>query len=79
MRSLTLPHTKRISGPRKFQSSSQKDFCNNIGTKRTCRREFVMSAVTPTTDIGQHRHHVGKVPILLQKSALLMMSFGQFI
>jgi len=38
-----------------------------------------MSAVTPTTDIGQHRHHVGKVPILLQKSALLMMSFGQFI
>ena len=31
MRTLISPYTKRISGPRKFHSSPQKDFCNNIG------------------------------------------------
>ena len=30
MRSLTSPHTKCISGPRKFRSSPKNDFCNNI-------------------------------------------------
>ena len=33
--SLTSPLVKRISGSKKFRSSPQKDFCNNIGTKRT--------------------------------------------
>jgi hypothetical protein len=27
---IETPHTKRISGPRKFRSSPQKDFCNRI-------------------------------------------------
>src|SRR6476660_2090168 len=35
MRSLTSPHTKRISGPRKFRSSPKKDFCNNICQRAT--------------------------------------------
>jgi hypothetical protein len=30
MRTLTSPYMKRISSPRKFRSSPQKDFCNNI-------------------------------------------------
>jgi hypothetical protein len=33
--SLTSPLVKRISGSKKFRSSSQKDFCNNIGAKQT--------------------------------------------
>jgi hypothetical protein len=33
--SLTSPLVKRISGSKKFRSSPQKDFCNNIGAKRT--------------------------------------------
>src|SRR6185503_8285020 len=43
--SLTSPLVKRISGSRKFRSSPQKDFCNNIGTFRTSldvRDESVM-------------------------------------
>src|SRR5882672_1097824 len=38
MMSLTSPHTKRISGPRKFRSSPKKDFCNNICQKATSLR-----------------------------------------
>jgi hypothetical protein len=34
MRTLTSPYAKRISSPRKFRSSPQKDFCNNIGQKQ---------------------------------------------
>src|ERR1700680_3209506 len=32
--SLTSPRVKRISGSKNFRSPPQKDFCNNIGTKR---------------------------------------------
>jgi hypothetical protein len=35
MWSLTSPHTKRISGPKNFRSSAEKDFFNTIGHKRT--------------------------------------------
>src|ERR1700733_10115735 len=35
MRTLTSPYTKRISSPRKFRSSPQKDFCNNIDQQET--------------------------------------------
>jgi hypothetical protein len=41
--SLTSPLVKRISGSKKFRSSPQKDFCNNIGTSRTCRAKLMMS------------------------------------
>src|SRR5712675_2850682 len=34
--SLTSPLVKRTSGSKKFRSSPQKDFCNNIGAKRPC-------------------------------------------
>jgi hypothetical protein len=40
MRSLTSPHTKRISGPRKFRSSPQKDFCNNIRQQQKWNNSF---------------------------------------
>jgi hypothetical protein len=43
MWSLISPCAKRIRGPEKFLSSPQKDFCNNIGTKRTCRACLTMS------------------------------------
>src|SRR5712671_2159229 len=43
--SLTSPLVKRISGSKKFRSSPQKDFCNNIGTFRTCRDRLPMSVV----------------------------------
>jgi hypothetical protein len=33
--SLAAPRAKRISGAENFRLSPQKDFCNNIGTKRT--------------------------------------------
>jgi hypothetical protein len=36
--SLTSPLVKRISGSKKFRSSPQKDFCNNIGEKPTFGR-----------------------------------------
>src|SRR5215216_4532905 len=32
---LTSPRAKRISGSRNFRSPPQKDFCNNIGAKRS--------------------------------------------
>src|SRR5450631_1042693 len=35
--SLTSPRVKRVSGSRNFPWTPQKDFCNNIGTFRTCR------------------------------------------
>jgi hypothetical protein len=35
MWSLTSPRAKRISGPKKFRSSPEKDFFNTIGTFRT--------------------------------------------
>jgi hypothetical protein len=41
--SLTLPRVKRISGSKNFRSPPQKDFCNNIGTKPTCRPYSAMS------------------------------------
>jgi hypothetical protein len=43
MRSLTSTHAKPISGPRKFRPSSEKDFFNTIGAKRTFARS-AMSA-----------------------------------
>src|SRR5271163_848701 len=33
----TSPHARCISGSKNFRSSPQKDFCNNIGAKRTSR------------------------------------------
>jgi hypothetical protein len=41
--SLTSPLVKRISGSKKFRSSPQKDFCNNIGTYRKCTAKLTMS------------------------------------
>src|SRR5947209_8467304 len=35
MRSLTSLHESRVYSPENFWSPVQKDFCNNIGTKRT--------------------------------------------
>src|SRR5258707_10143297 len=43
--SLTSPLVKRISGSKKFRSSPQKDFCNNIGTFETCLRSITMSVL----------------------------------
>src|SRR6185503_384998 len=56
--SLTSPLVKRISGSKKFRSSPQKDFCNNIGTLRTCRRDLAMSALKGGADIGRERPQV---------------------
>src|SRR5258708_1623906 len=55
--SLTSPRVKRISGSRNFCYSPQKDFCNSIGTKRTCRGGLTMSAVEGRTDIPRKRSH----------------------
>jgi hypothetical protein len=33
------------------------DFCNKIGTKRTCRSGLAMSAVEGTTDVPCERGH----------------------
>ena len=41
----TSPRVKRISGSKDFRSSPRKDFCNNIGTKRTYRVRSVVSAL----------------------------------
>src|ERR1700686_1257322 len=49
--SLTSPHTKRVSGSRKFRSLPQKDFCNNIGTFRTCHPTLRMSAYRGRTEV----------------------------
>ena len=58
MRSLTSPHTKRISGPRKFRSSPKKDFCNNIGPQ-SGRRQAAPDPIT-----GRMKHTT--CPKLLQ-------------
>jgi hypothetical protein len=61
MRTLTSPYTKRISSPRKFRSSPQKDFCNNIGTKQTCRARRVTFAIERN---NEHRMAVPRCPPL---------------
>jgi hypothetical protein len=55
MWSLTSPSAKRISGPRNFRWSAQKDFCNTI---------------PPEADIVRLSRRVRFVPILLRKSAV---------
>jgi hypothetical protein len=40
MWSLTSPREKRISGPWKFRSSPEKDFCNNIGRRKADSRQI---------------------------------------
>src|SRR6202023_1551004 len=45
MWSLTSRGAGRIGGSGNFRSSPQKDFCNNIGTKRTCQPGRRMSAL----------------------------------
>src|SRR5882724_4632371 len=45
MWSLTSPRAKRISGPKKFRSSPQKDFFNTIDHQRTLHL---------SNDLGQH-------------------------
>src|SRR5450755_2432750 len=49
--SLTSPCVKRASGSRNFPSTPQKDFCNNIGTERTCRSGRDMSAIGARADV----------------------------
>ena len=39
-------------GSENLSPTSQKDFCNNIGTFRTCHRVFRMSAIGGQTDSG---------------------------
>jgi 2-haloalkanoic acid dehalogenase type II len=43
--SLTSPLVKRTSGSKKFRSSPQKDFCNNIGHKRNSTQSATFSLV----------------------------------
>jgi hypothetical protein len=50
--SLTSPRVKRISGSKNFRSPPQKDFCNNIGTKRTSCRGRSMSAPGGKADLA---------------------------
>ena len=52
MWSLTWPGEKRISGFGIFRSPPQKDFCNNIGTKRTCRACLMMSVVRGRSEVA---------------------------
>jgi hypothetical protein len=49
MRFLTSPHTKRISGPRKFRSSPQKNFCNDI------RQRWPYNELAPLDSRGWRR------------------------
>jgi hypothetical protein len=49
--SLTSPLVKRTSGSKKFRSSQQKNFCNNIGTFRKWSSRWVMSAVEGRADV----------------------------
>jgi hypothetical protein len=56
MWSLISSHAKRISGPEKFRALPQKDFCNNIGTERTCQPYRRMSALR-----GKPEVNVGKI------------------
>jgi hypothetical protein len=44
MWSLTSPNAERISGPKKFGSSTKKDFFNSIGAERTLIGGIRMSA-----------------------------------
>src|SRR5712671_5622044 len=55
MWSLTLQRVRRTGGPENFQSSVKKDFFNSIGTKRTCRRSYFVSAVAGLTDQARMR------------------------
>jgi hypothetical protein len=53
--SLTSPLVKRISGSKKFRSSPQKDFCNNIPSRtdivsRACQVRKVPEADSPGFD-----------------------------
>jgi hypothetical protein len=45
MWSLKCSFDRRAYGPENLWSSMQKDFCNSIGTKRTCQDSTAMSAV----------------------------------
>jgi hypothetical protein len=53
MWALTSPRAERISGPEKFRSSPQKDFCNNIGTFETSRDVRSVVAIGGKADIAK--------------------------
>src|SRR6185312_6792823 len=65
--SLTSPLVKRISGSKKFRSSPQKDFCNNIDPKRILPFGYPSQAhaFRDTLAPGQKRWIVG-IPNILQ-------------
>jgi|SRR6185436_3365445 hypothetical protein len=50
MWSLTSPRAKRISGCKKFRSSPQKDFCNNIDPEQTCGATSVQMRIVIIDD-----------------------------
>jgi hypothetical protein len=54
--SLTSPRVKRISGSKNFRSTPQKDFCNNIGTKRTTSYVRSSVAIGGKTDVAPTPH-----------------------
>jgi hypothetical protein len=54
---LTSPLVKRISGSKKFRSSPQKDFCNNIGTFETCRWHLMKSVIEGKADFPVARYN----------------------
>src|SRR2546430_16986465 len=51
MRSLTSLHESRVYSPENFWSPVQKDFCNNIGTKRTHRHVCLFVCFWSKADI----------------------------
>jgi hypothetical protein len=53
MRSLTSLHESRVYSPENFWSPLQKDFCNNIGTKRTYQHVCSLSAFGGKVDMRQ--------------------------
>jgi hypothetical protein len=59
MWSPTLLFDRRAYGPEKLSSVMQKDFCNTIGTKRTCHDGLWMSVLGGEADIRQLGRDVG--------------------
>jgi len=58
MRSLTSFPTKRISGPRKFRSSPQKDFCNSICQQQTNAPKHLAQGLNSQTSLKLPRPSV---------------------